>query len=205
MTSPSQVPLWEADGFAAMPEWFIATGDEIVVRAYNPDAKRNREVARQFVDVKGSDTFDLDVLARRMAHGTSFLDGNCFFVPSFGKTRGPIRKGFIDSKRWTGAYLDRHLNAFIWGNDYHSIAIFELAPGTPYRIGPIGQGIRRIERWINGGEQTVERNWAMPGAMPSTEFRQVSIDASTAPGALRPKLLETHPILPIPAISPTIH
>ena len=194
------IPDWEAGGFAAQPESFVASGNEVVLRAFNGKAEANLHAARAFVPPGATGAYDPDALVRRMAHGTSRRDGNCFFVPAFGQLRGPIRSGFVDTQNWTGAYLDRHLNAFIWGNDYRSIGLFLLIAGTPYRIGPIGQGVRREEQWVQG-TTTVERNWSAPGAEVSTEFRQVAIDR----GAPRPKLLTEHDILGLPPMSSVRH
>lgn len=194
------IPAWEAQGFAAMPEWFVATGNEVVLRAFSADAATNLASADTFVSTSPSAAYDRETLVRRKAHGSSRREGNCYFVPAFGQLRGPIRNGFINVQDWTGAYLDRHLNAFIWGNDYRSIATFLLAAGTQYQIGPIGQGVRRVEQWVQG-QPIVEQNWSAPGAQVSTEFRQVTIDN----GGLRPVLLGQSNILGLPALSSTRH
>ena len=197
---------WEADGFAAPSESFVATGNEVVLRTYNKAASANLAAAEAFVPSAGPagagarQPYDRATLVRRKAHGASARDGRCFFVPSFGQLAGPIRNGTVHSQDWTGAYLDRHLNAFIWGNDYATVGFFLLAAGTRYRIGLIGQGVHRLEQWV-AGSPTVEQNWAAPDARVSTEFRQVRIDGAARP----PVLLLEHNILGLPAMDSRPH
>lgn len=143
---------WEREGFGSPPEEFVALGCEKIFRAYNPDADSNRR--------KGE------------TQGTSGLKGNCYFVPSFGMQFGPISYGPNDTSRWTGPYLEKYLNAWIFGNDFKRVAIFLLKKGASYSIGRVGQDIRYFDP-LTG---RVERHLAWPGVhIANNPFRQVII------------------------------
>ncbi len=113
-------PRWEEDGFSGPPEVFVARGAEIILRAYAPT-----------IDP------EIDVLSEQLAR--------FFFVPAGGAIAGPIQGFSIDAAAWTGAFLERRLNAFVFGNSYERIGVWALQPDVPYQIGGIGFDTRTVK------------------------------------------------------------
>lgn len=172
--SAEYFPRWEADGFSGPPETCVAQGDEIVLRAYSRD-----------IDPV------LDVRSERI--------GRFFFVPACGVTSGPIQGFSIDDAGWTGGFLERRLNAFVFGNSYERIGIWALNPGVPYQIGGIGFDTRttyQVAPWqepvtIGGttrSDRALFRHHRAPGDDPFY-FRQVMLmpDLPAAMAALPPE------------------
>ena len=152
------LPEWEMQGFAAPPEPFVSTGSEVLVRAFNPDAPANRAAATAHAArAPGLSDGERRKLAMGFGHGTSGILSNCFFVPAFNQTSGPIMPRVIDTSGWDGAFLEDNLSAFIFGNDYAALAFYRMPEGIPYSIGTVARYPRyvsngRIEHWAPKGK-----------------------------------------------------
>ena len=120
----SGIPDWQMNGFGAPPKAYIASGVEKVFRCYSAS----------FQDAAGN------------WHG-SRRSGNCFWVFRFGSDDGPIaHAGAVTEREVEIGFLERNLNAALWGNTYQTVGLFRLHVGVSYLIGPIGQETRGIQK-----------------------------------------------------------
>ena len=183
MTKRNNLQWWEKLGFGDEPKLYPANGNEIICRAFSP-----REVYVSAFDSKPSSAppgplirANGDTIRDARLSGSRELS-NCFFVGKTGYEKDksgtylPIQNYTIPRSKWTGEYLERNLNAFVWENAFHKVAVFRLEPGTLYLIGSVGQDTQYEVDIYNPqsgkAEPTVQRYIPMSG---SGDFLQVTI------------------------------
>jgi hypothetical protein len=86
-----------------------------------------------------------DLLLVYRAHGgASRMIGRFFFTPQVAG---------LPRVNWTAEFLEKELNAALWGNEFRFLAKFRVFQGVRYKIGPIAHDkYQGVERATDGTE-----------------------------------------------------